>query len=646
MAECVWVESESEISPTTNVALVREDVGQPHKLLEKGEDDDIVILYERVPKTNDAQHEFSACTSIVLVKDTDEVTENTNDRSIDREKIEDVNVLYESVPSTEHGQNEFSPHTAIKVVQDIQNTGSGSKDIGHVNVLYERVPGTVLSDRVFGSGDRQKDIANGKRIKRQNDESAKKKCASIQDSHAYVLGNDDNSNQGCVIEDTLYKFIENEVSSIQRNTKCERARNIQKAIAESLQFFLEEVEKIEPVFKVSELIQVGSYAEGTKIYKPDEFDFLAVVDVLSKEGTLVIDYKTNTWTTGSVTLSLRDKSEYNELNKFCEQGELQCFHGKSLRESFHGAIKFGTVFIKAVKNVYTKRVLKVRRPGVMPMFSPIEATFVGSGLIFPPVNDITLLTLTEVQFKTPNVLLEYELDGLKIGVDLSPAIRYHKIDDCIKPEKCASTELLEAIDQHGSVLLVGDKHGGFRITVTECEVKYMQEIIRGRHKLLYIFLKHVCDSVSLKPFTSYMLKQICLHHDTNCRSDDKTMTSCLGTIIEDMTMYCSNEEIPCVHNKDLNLSQSTLYSHSLDWHLRLHFLIAVRELWENSLKVKSPEGLKAVIQDALNKLSNKFSKFYDNRLVPLQNVPFDVVLSSPPVQDDRLFCLLCDGEEA
>lgn len=598
MAEGVSTPAQSKFSSCTDITVVREEpVGNSlNKLSSEGEDKDVTVLYERVPSadltdTEEQISESSSCTYITVVRE--EPAADTAAKSSDIRKDEDFTVLYERV------------------------TRAGSAH--------------------------NKDIASRKRIKQQNDKSAIKECSSAKKISVHALRNGNENKNGSVAEDTLYRFIENKITSVQRDTKCERARNIQKAVAENIQYFLTEVEKLEPVFRVSDLIQVGSYAEGTKINKPDEFDFLAVVDALSKEGTVMISR--NSWTTGSVTLILGDTSVNNELSKLCEKGEIQCFQGTSMSKSFFGATKFGTTFIDAIKNTIRKKLLKLCSSGGMLMFTPVDITFAGGGLILPPVNGISLL-LKAVQFKTPNILLEYEHEGLEIGVDLSPAIRYCNIEDCINPEKCASPELMGAIGKQGSVLLVGEKLGGFRITVTECEVKYMQELMRERHKLLYIFFKHICHLFgNLTPFTSYMLKQICIHHDSKCDSDSLTLASCLKKIIQDTATYCSKMRLPTVHNKDVDLFHRSLCSGGVDWHLRLHFLIALRELQQSSHNISCTEGFEAVLNDAINTLHNKFSKYLDENH-GIERVCFDVVSSFFTGQEDRLHCSLCDANHS
>lgn len=585
MAEGVSTPAQSKFSSSTDLTVVWEEpVGNSlNKLSSEGEDKDVTVLYQRAPSadltdTEEQISESSLCTYITLVRE--EHAADTAAKSSDIREDEDISILYERV-------------------RRAGSAGSLGSQVAH--------------------------------------NSAIKECSSAKEITVDALRNENENENESVAEDTLYRFIENKVTSVQRDTKSERARNIQKAVAENIQYFLKEVGKLEPVFSVSELIQVGSYAEGTKINEPDEFDFLAVVDTLSKEGTVIISQ--NSWTTGSVSLILGDTSVSNELSKFCEKGELQCFQGTSVSKSFYGATKFGTTFIKAVGNTFKANVFEFdSSTKSRTLISPIDITFAGK-LIIPPVNGISLL-LRVVTFKTPNIFLEYELEGHKIDVDLSPAIRYHKIEDCINSEKCASPKLMEAIRQHGSVLLIGLEPSGFRITVTECEVKYMREIMRERHRLLYTFFKHICHLFGiLKPFTSYMLKQICIHHDAKCDSDSETLASCLKKIIQDIATYCSKRRLPTVHNKDVDLFGTRAKSERVDWHLRLHFLIALRELQQSSYDISCTEGFEAVLNDAVSKLSNKFSDCL-NKEIGIENM-----VSSSYAKEDRLHCELCDNEQ-
>ena len=214
-----------------------------------------------------------------------------------------------------------------------------------------------------------------------------------------------------------------------------------------------------------------------------------MVDHLSNDGIVVLEYD-ESLRAGCVSLSLNNPNVDPELLKLCENGVLQCFQSKSMSKSFFGRKQFGKVFVKAVMNIFKQKVLQFQSSGCMTMATPIDIDFGGGGLIIS-TNGISLV-LRKVDFKTPNILLQYvSTKGLGISVYLSPAIRYHRIEECIFQDKCSCPALYESVKKQGSVLLVGNSSGGFRITVTECEVKLIQNVIHYRHKLLYIFLKNL-----------------------------------------------------------------------------------------------------------------------------------------------------------
>lgn len=391
-------------------------------------------------------------------------------------------------------------------------------------------------------------------------------------------------------EDTFFTFIESKVKSLQTDVKCEKAEKIQKAVYIWLKYFLREVGKIEPLFRVSELLQVGSYAEGTKISKPDEFDFLAVIDVLSQPGTVIVERKSEL-VPGCVSVSLAQEFLNTPLNKLCINGTVQCFQSEPLSASFQGPKRFGTTFINAIYRKCFETQKQIREEcydhnkqstGRLTMFTPVDIHFGSAGWL--EAVDGVGLKLHLVEYKTPNVLIVFLFEGLEISVDLTPAIRYQRIDDCVERENCASPKLMKAVSNHGSVLLVGNRESqtGFRVTVTECEVLYMKNILNTGHKLLYIFLKYLCTFFDQKPhtwqFSSYMLKTVCIHHDTKCQSATGNIAECFGNILQDLTTYCTERKLPSVFNTEVNLFLKSLPPEKQEWHLRRHFLKNLRVL--------------------------------------------------------------------
>ena len=445
-----------------------------------------------------------------------------------------------------------------------------------------------------------------------------------------------------VSSDTFYKLLEVKVKSIQNATICETATRIQEAIADNLKYFLKELKKLEPLFRCSELIQVGSFAEGTKIYKPDEFDFLAVVDVLSKDETVSVE---SSQIAGRVSVNLAKKYSNSTLTKLCEDDKVKCFQAASLAQSFSGPVRFGTIFVKTVVNAFKNKVFEFRRGGHVTVASPVGMDFVGGGLVIPTNNGIPLL-LKKVEFKTPNVLLEYECGELLIGVDLSPAIRYHKINEYVSNEKCTNHKLMDVVQKHGSVLLVGDKVGGYRITITECEVKYMKDLMKKQHKLLYILLKHVSQtfkqSISSEIFSSYMLKQVCIHHDAECQSDIENCLDCLEIITEDMIKYCTEKHLPSVLNKDISLLNPFRSVSGFYWHLKMHFLIALRVICQHSRNVSSIEEFDTLLRDSVIHSAKKFLDFHNPTTEYMIYIPSHTIPSLNMEEKDPLFCPICD----
>ena len=421
--------------------------------------------------------------------------------------------------------------------------------------------------------------------------------------------------------DAFHRFVEAKVASVQKQTNNDKAMQIQTAIAKLLKDILKEVEKLEPLFRVAEVIQVGSYAEGTKIIQADEFDFLAVIEALSLEGTVVLENNED----GLVSALLDQGLLNTELARLCEEGVLKCFQAPSMAASFSGPERFGTIFVKAVRNAYKSGTFP-RRGGRFADMAPEYFRIIGGGLEVTSINGSPLI-LKEVQCRLPNILLEFTYEGIPISVDLSPAIRYHKIDDCIDSTKCVNPELMRAIQNYGSLLLVGSHtEGRYRITVTESEVEYMQGIISRDHKLLYILLKYMCHrftkTSNRAPFSSYMLKQICLRHDAEYRSGTEQLSGCVAKIIEHIRQCCIEKHLSSVLNNGVNLFNLFSLVDGRIWHLRLHFLHVLQGLQQRSKENSTYEEFRGYLNDAIDKSAQQLSDFHKDK--PVLHLPDDM----------------------
>ncbi|XP_053378832.1 uncharacterized protein LOC123526334 isoform X2 [Mercenaria mercenaria] len=412
----------------------------------------------------------------------------------------------------------------------------------------------------------------------------------------------------------LSQLIDGVVTSIQTGTKCERANQIHNAVEVHLKTWLDEVEKLNPLFKVSELIQVGSYAEGTKIIQPDEFDFLAVIEDLSKPNSVSVDKSESNLQQNLVRVAIADDRLKSRWNALCKNGHLQCFQRVNFPDL--GKERFGHVFISVlkekVKEFRTERKMSRLKYSVG---SPFD---IWCEISLPVENSISLL-LKGAEYNTPNVLIHFELENREITVDLSPAIRYHKIDDCFKVEDCAGPAFAELVLSRKSLLFVGtsDKFD-FKVTVTEAEVQYMLSVMKPEHKVIYIFLKYIknlySDSIlSFTSFTSYMLKSVCIHHDVKCKTEAITVATCLKAVIAELEECTRMNNVWSIVNRHLCLyfKESIYGSSELVEQNRKCMLDGIREICQLVSEVGTVEEFDASINDKV--LQDKFKKENNRR---------------------------------
>jgi hypothetical protein len=360
-------------------------------------------------------------------------------------------------------------------------------------------------------------------------------------------------------DDVYAQFVKGVVTSVQSETISEEAERIRRTILFYVMAWLDEVEEINPLFKVKELIGVGSYAEGTKIIEPNEFDYLAVIDDFSKPCLLKIDLGESSVHEGLVKVKVENDELKSRCGKLCQSGHLQSF--QPINFPMSGEHRFGHVFIEALLKYAKKNGLRLGHTEGSP-------TSISCQIHLPTVNNITLL-LTEVDYNSPNVLICFKYKGKEITTNISPAIRYFRTEDCFKKEDCAGPVFAELVLSRESLLLIGAftrNDSDFKITVTEAEVEYMKTVMAAEHKTIYIFLKYITklykDKVyNVYPFTSYMLKSVCLHHDIKCELGKRSIRHCFQLVIEDL-MVCDqegyvisivNKHMHLVLNKDISL---------------------------------------------------------------------------------------------
>ncbi|KAH3787646.1 hypothetical protein DPMN_165773 [Dreissena polymorpha] len=407
-------------------------------------------------------------------------------------------------------------------------------------------------------------------------------------------------------EESFSHLVEQKVLSLRRNIISERAEQIAEVVYRSVYVILEKVRELEPRFTVSEILKVGSYFEGTKINEIDEFDFLVVIKELSKPGAIHINKEPDVSFKGAiysgpglVQIKLQDDDLKIKWGKYVVDDYLTCFQQGSL--DYEKRDLFGTFVLESIK-----KIAKSQHEFKDALYNPeTDIEFYGGGLTLPSVSDSEQVILKSAEIKHPNTVLMLEYDGSVISVDLSPAIRYCPVEDCFEAGDCVDERLAATVIDRGSILLVAKRGNAFRITFTETEVEYMRDKIHGVHKLIYMYLKYIkCLYAKMKPgfqpFSSYVLKMFCIHHDINCTIKTKIVSKCLDEVLDLMAEYCENDELPNVFNKRLTY----LYISDTESEFRICMLDGLRKIKELAVANPTQANFSKVIADVVEQSSS------------------------------------------
>ncbi|XP_053380534.1 uncharacterized protein LOC123556475 [Mercenaria mercenaria] len=321
-------------------------------------------------------------------------------------------------------------------------------------------------------------------------------------------------------------LIDDQVAKLREDVTSDESMSIGDAIYSHLRNFLDKLGDAYPSCKVSELIKVGSFHKGTKIYFADEFDFIAVLSELSKPGTFVVESSCDDG--GRVNIRFNDDcTDLVHVNEHWDNDELQEQQATKITEK---------VCTRLYNTVMTDR-KSIRLISIYDHHDRAE------WMALPSVKGVEL-SVRFSEARSPNMVWEFLYKDRIISVDITLAVRYSNIKELFAPENATVPEVGKAILQRGSVLLVAYRDG-FRLTITETEVEYVRKRLAIRHIHLYLYLKYFNykygEYASLKrigclPFSSYMLKTMCIYHDLRCNKDKEKITNetCLRDIVDIM----------------------------------------------------------------------------------------------------------------
>jgi hypothetical protein len=251
---------------------------------------------------------------------------------------------------------------------------------------------------------------------------------------------------------------------------------------------------------------------------------------------------------GLVKVVVADEKLKLKWSKLCKDGHLNCFQPINFPVKVEN-YRFGHVVIETLWKFVRNSTRKGPTAG-----SPTD---IDCKILLPAVNGVSLY-FKGALFRAPNVILNFEYENRDVSVDVSPAIRYHKIHDCFKVEDCAGPEFAELVLRRKSLLLVGTEgESYFKVTLTEAEVEYILTVMKPEHKIIYVFLKYIVklyERVLMETFTSYMMKTVCFHHDIKCQQNNRSIKDCFKSVINDLNFCTAQQFVVSIVNKRINLN--------------------------------------------------------------------------------------------
>ncbi|CAC5368273.1 unnamed protein product [Mytilus coruscus] len=342
----------------------------------------------------------------------------------------------------------------------------------------------------------------------------------------------------------LSKLIDDTVSIVQSKVRDSVIDGeIERKVKAVVQQLLEYTAEKDPRFKSSEILSVGSYKEKTKILEPDEFDFLVIMDELSKPG--VISIVKDDALPCYAYFEVQDEAV--AYNWWCDENKI--LHQFQYRPNVTGVPEsFCTTLLATISEVAKCQNVKLSMDNTTILAVEIEEKTDRKGLIFKSVDDTFL---HQAAVRSPNFILSLVVNGHHLTVDICPAIRYNNVNEVYSIDDSYYPDLADRVIKRGTILFVNQRLGGlpnplhrlFKITFTETENNIVQNMTKT-HKHIYIFLKFFnkyFETVLYNPYPSYVLKIACIQHSLTCGRS--TIAGCLKHIVEILGMCSKNEYI-------------------------------------------------------------------------------------------------------
>ena len=266
--------------------------------------------------------------------------------------------------------------------------------------------------------------------------------------------------------------------------------DINDAVTEFVSKIVKTVGDRNPCLKISDVISVGSAKEGTQICTPCEYDFLLILEKLSRPGAI------------SITKGCPDSLSYVHVK----------LENTRLERSFKDIIQDGC--LKSTQDyrnyVYRENGLRQKLRSALQSAAtenmPLEVTTASGSLSFKTTN-------IEAHGPAFMTMLRWQSvsngDIMDISVDLCPAIRVSEhLERLVSPESVTCQSHYEYAQRIGSALLIPCRRGVacndglcFKVAFTETELLLMANLSE-HHKKCYKVLKYLLNGRPVPSMTS------------------------------------------------------------------------------------------------------------------------------------------------
>ena len=361
----------------------------------------------------------------------------------------------------------------------------------------------------------------------------------------------------------LSRFLEELHLQTEMRTSEEECKDIYSAVTDMVWEILHLVARINPLYKVSKLLSVGSYAEGTRLVHPSEFDFVAEIELLSEESRVRCKAECNNL--GCVHMVLQDQSLIKQLDqiiyhpqdtsdKFCSS-ECNYISPTAFREDFWS-------YFNAAATHLMRNGAKIDKNS-------------GSLMFFSDLPQHLDLNSTGPNIETAMCWLSFiSGEQLGISVDVTPVVSIsndipescgvdmqmlHEVTgDCYQMrvvptvnlecenadlnnfEKMLCWRLSFSVMETGMVQRMKDGHkkclrllkyikGKHGDPLKELEDLGMSGLIEKGLCAITLNLIHHLGDMNL--LTTYMMKMAVLSHDLHCKEKEENLGECMLSVV-------------------------------------------------------------------------------------------------------------------